>query len=115
MVIAARSKDKLTKAVGEIKAAGGEAAMFVSDVGKEKDNKELAEFALSTYGAIHVAFLNAGIGDFSKIDEISEEQIDKVLGANLKSVIFGFKHLYPIMKDTANDVSKIYRLSSRAQ
>lgn len=107
VVVAARRKDKLSKVVNEIKADGGEASMFVANVANDHENEKLAQHALSTYGALHIAFLNAGTGVGGSLEEVSDEQIDTIFGANVKSVIFGFKHFYPAMKNTADGKGSI--------
>jgi NAD(P)-dependent dehydrogenase (short-subunit alcohol dehydrogenase family) len=85
--------------VDEIRAAGGEAAAFAADVSKAKDAEGMARFAEETYGALHIAFNNAGVfhNDDTSVTETSEEIWDMVIDINLKGVFFGCKYQIPAM------------------
>ncbi|HEX7152603.1 MAG TPA: glucose 1-dehydrogenase [Thermoanaerobaculia bacterium] len=85
--------------VDEIRAAGGEASAFAADVSKAKDAEAMVRFAEETYGALHVAFNNAGIfhNDDTSVTETSEEIWDLVIDVNLKGVFFGCKYQIPAL------------------
>eukprot|EP00611_Tribonema_gayanum_P009854 TRINITY_DN1972_c0_g3_i3.p2 TRINITY_DN1972_c0_g3~~TRINITY_DN1972_c0_g3_i3.p2 ORF type:complete len:183 (-),score=64.57 TRINITY_DN1972_c0_g3_i3:655-1203(-) len=61
VVMAARTKDRLDKAVESIKANGGDAIGVVMDASLDEDNKRLVDEALKAYGQINVSFINAGV------------------------------------------------------
>jgi NAD(P)-dependent dehydrogenase (short-subunit alcohol dehydrogenase family) len=85
--------------VGEIKAAGGEATAFAADVSKAKDAEAMVAHAEKTYGALHIAFNNAGVfhPDDESVTTTSEEIWDMVIDVNLKGVFFGCKYEIPAM------------------
>src|SRR5689334_2289219 len=62
VVVADRDADGITRVVNDIKAKGGEAAGFVIDVASAEQNAAMVTFAQSTYGGLHLAVNNAGIG-----------------------------------------------------
>jgi NAD(P)-dependent dehydrogenase (short-subunit alcohol dehydrogenase family) len=85
--------------VREIVGAGGVASAFGADVSKAKDAEAMVRFAEETYGALHVAFNNAGV--FHPADEsvttTSEDIWDFVIDVNLKGVFFGCKYQIPAL------------------
>lgn len=61
IIIVDRNQDGADRVAKEIAAAGGEAIPFVADVSVFEDTARLVEFAVSTYGGLHIAFNNAGV------------------------------------------------------
>jgi NAD(P)-dependent dehydrogenase (short-subunit alcohol dehydrogenase family) len=85
--------------VEEIRANGGEASAFSADVSKAKDAEAMVKFAEEQYGALHVAFNNAGIfhNDDESVTTTSEEIWDLVIDINLKGVFLGCKYEVPAL------------------
>ena len=80
----------LDKARGErvtdaIKAAGGDATLFVADVSKGADVAALVKAIVARYGRIDILVNNVAISDNKHIFDISEEEWDRVLAVTLKS------------------------------
>ena len=69
------------------RAAGGTAIFERTDVSRDADCGAMVEAALSRYGALDVAFNNAGIGSsgFPLLDE-AESTFDRMIAINLKGV-----------------------------
>jgi NAD(P)-dependent dehydrogenase (short-subunit alcohol dehydrogenase family) len=91
--------DAAEATVKEITDAGGTAAAFAADVSKAKDAEAMVAFAEKTYGALHVAFNNAGIfhNDDTSVTETPEDIWDLVIDVNLKGVFFGCKYEIPAL------------------
>ena len=68
------------------------------DVIDSVDTKHLADFAVSTYGAIDVLFNNAGTAIQGKVDVLSEEDWDKTFSVNVKSMFLCSKFVIPVMR-----------------
>ncbi|HJQ41313.1 MAG TPA: SDR family NAD(P)-dependent oxidoreductase, partial [Thermoanaerobaculia bacterium] len=85
--------------VEEIRAAGGDARPFSADVSKAKDSEAMVKFAEEQYGALHIAFNNAGIfhNDDESVTTTSEEIWDLVINVNLKGVFLGCKYQVPAL------------------
>jgi NAD(P)-dependent dehydrogenase (short-subunit alcohol dehydrogenase family) len=85
--------------VEEIRAAGGDAKAFSADVSKAKDAEAMVKFAEEQYGALHIAFNNAGIfhNDDESVTTTSEEIWDLVIDVNLKGVFLGCKYEIPAL------------------
>jgi 3-oxoacyl-[acyl-carrier protein] reductase len=81
-----------------IAAGGGTASAFAADVGRQADNEAMAGAAVERYGRIDILCANAGIFPLASIEETTEELWDRVLGVNLKSVLFGVKACLPHLK-----------------
>lgn len=79
--------------VDSIKSAGGEAAPFEVDVADAVEVEAMVAFAERTYGALHLAVNDAGIGGPSA--PVADYPLDgwrKVIDVNLNSVFFGMKY-----------------------
>ena len=81
-----------------IKQAGGEAFFFTADVSSPADNEALVHAAVETYGALHIACNNAGIGGAAApVGEYPIEAWDKVIAINLSGVFYGMRYQIPEM------------------
>lgn len=86
------------KTVSRIKEAGGEASFVKADVSKKKDMELMARTALERYGRIDVLCNNAGIyKNMARIEEMTEEDWDKILTVNLKGTFLAVKACVPQM------------------
>eukprot|EP00752_Nemacystus_decipiens_P011779 g10451.t1 len=107
VVIAARREDKLQEVADEIKSAGGEAVVVAGDISKEADCKKMVDTAVEKFGALHVAFNNAGIFRTSSFAEMTEETCGALLDVNVKSLVWCFKYQMPAMASTAGGKGSI--------
>lgn len=74
----------------------GKAACIAADVSREKDNRDIAAFAVERFGAIHGAVLNVGIpGEIKSIVDTDVESFDRVLAVNVRGTWLGLKYLIP--------------------
>ncbi len=60
----------------------------------------LAEFADNSSGRLDVLFNNAGVGSGGPIDEMAEEDIDRMIAINLTGVVNGIRAGMPYLKAT---------------
>lgn len=70
-----------------------------TDVGQEEQVKALLERAVAEFGRLDVVVNNAGIGEGGQIQEITEEQFDRILRVNTKGVLWGLKHAAALISD----------------
>jgi meso-butanediol dehydrogenase / (S,S)-butanediol dehydrogenase / diacetyl reductase len=63
-----------------------------ADVSREADIEALLAGVVERHGRLDVMVNNAAIQIEEELAETSEEQLDRVLGTNLKGVFFGCKH-----------------------
>ncbi len=99
VVVVDMKKETAQATVDEIVAAGGDAKAFAADVSKAKDSEAMVAFAEEQYGALHVAFNNAGIfhNDDESVTTTSEEIWNLVIDVNLKGVFLGCKYEIPAL------------------
>jgi NAD(P)-dependent dehydrogenase (short-subunit alcohol dehydrogenase family) len=87
VVISARRKEELEQLAGEIKSRGGEASVVVTDVAIAKDVERMVAHTIETFGRLDYAVNNAAIeGKLAAITDLPEEEWDRVMDTNLKSV-----------------------------
>ena len=82
-VVVADINDVAAKDVAAaIEAAGGVAAAFRQDVASKEDNEAAVQFAVDTFGALHLAVNNAGVGDHTPLADKDLADWDKVIAIN---------------------------------
>ncbi len=86
-------KGRGQKVADAIKAAGGDATLFVADVSKGSDVAALVKDVVSRYGRIDILVNNVAISDNKHIFDITEEEWDRVLSVTLKSQFLMAQHV----------------------
>ena len=84
--------------VAQVRSAGGQAIFQAADVSRFEDNQALVKAAVDTYGALHVACNNAGIGGAqAPTADYPVEAWQQVIGVNLTGVFYGMKAQIPAL------------------
>ncbi|TQL47093.1 NAD(P)-dependent dehydrogenase (short-subunit alcohol dehydrogenase family) [Homoserinimonas aerilata] len=84
--------------VDEIVAAGGRGLAVAGNVGKADDVKAVVDAAVTEFGALHLAFNNAGIGGpLGLTADIDIEGYLSLMDVNLHSVFYGMHYQIPEM------------------
>jgi NAD(P)-dependent dehydrogenase (short-subunit alcohol dehydrogenase family) len=83
---------------------GGIGTYRHADVSREADVAALLTAAAELHGRLDVMVNNAAIQIEEELAETSEEQLDRVLGTNLKGVFFGCKHAVRTMRPAGGGV-----------
>jgi NAD(P)-dependent dehydrogenase (short-subunit alcohol dehydrogenase family) len=95
VVISGRNAATLHSAATEI----GPAAIAVqSDIADLQQVGALMEEVQRRHGRIDVLFVNAGIGAFLPIEQVTERNWEEIMGVNLKGVFFTVQKALPMMK-----------------
>jgi 3-oxoacyl-[acyl-carrier protein] reductase len=81
----------------QIEHAGGTALALALDVSQEAQVIGAISTAIETFGCLDILHNNAGISVLKPITETTEAELDRLIGINLKGVIFGCKHAIPFM------------------
>jgi len=87
--------DKAEAVVNEIKAKGGEAFACTADVSNPDDNARMVAETVARFGALHIGFLNAGIGRSGSFVDGNIEEFDRVIAINLRGVYLGIRAMAP--------------------
>ncbi|MEG0748942.1 MAG: glucose 1-dehydrogenase [Carnobacterium sp.] len=114
VVLTDLQEEKMQELVSVIKEKGGEAIAVKHNVASGADWDRVRDETLKAFGKIDVLINNAGItGDYTKSAELTdEEEWQKVIDINLKSVYLGVNRVIPIMKE--NGGGSIVNISSIA-
>jgi NAD(P)-dependent dehydrogenase (short-subunit alcohol dehydrogenase family) len=81
-----------------IRSDGGDATFVAVDVSKPEQNEKMVSTAVETYGGLHVAVNNAGIGGAqAATGEYPIDSWHQVLGVNLSGVFYGMRYEIPAM------------------
>jgi len=91
---------------------GGTASAVRADVSRAADCKAMVDAALERYGRLDILDNNVGISVRADVLEVSEEQWDKVMAVNVKSIVLASKYAIPAMKQTGG--GSIINISSVA-
>ena len=99
MVISGRRVAEGEKLAKEITSGGGSALFVRTDVAREDDIVALVEKTVGTFGALHIAFNNAGTeGQFGLLTtEQTVEHYHQVCDINIRGVLLSMKHEIPAM------------------
>jgi NAD(P)-dependent dehydrogenase (short-subunit alcohol dehydrogenase family) len=103
VVLADIEQAALDRAVAEMKAKGTQVAGKRTDVSKAEDVEALAKFAVDTFGAVHVACNNAGVGMGGSAWGMTVKDWEWMLGVNLWGVIHGIRTFVPLMLAQGDD------------
>ena len=89
VLVVARDESTLRAAAEELAdGAEGRVETTVADVASVEDCRRLAATAVERFGGIDVLCANAGIFPDKPLAELTEADVDEVLGCNLKGTIF---------------------------
>ena len=80
-----------------IREAGGEAAAVQGDATRSEDAKRMVDFTVDRYGKLDILVNVVGIASGLGILETSEEEWDRVVATNLKSIFLVSRHAVPVM------------------
>jgi NAD(P)-dependent dehydrogenase (short-subunit alcohol dehydrogenase family) len=99
VVISSRHEEELKPALEEIlHGTGRRGAYMVADMSRRDDVGRLAKFALEKLGKVDILVNNAGTNQPQPIDQIKDEDWDRVLEINLNSIMVLTRALVPQMK-----------------
>ncbi|MDR2211969.1 MAG: SDR family oxidoreductase [Spirochaetaceae bacterium] len=96
VVVVDLKEDPARAVAEEINSAGGKALPFAADVTDPKANEDIVAFAEKSFGALHLAFNNAGItGPSGLLADIDIDGYRKVIEVNLNAVFYGMHAQIP--------------------
>jgi NAD(P)-dependent dehydrogenase (short-subunit alcohol dehydrogenase family) len=93
--ITGRRQKELDDAVEEI---GDNVTGVQGDVANLADLDRLYE-TVAANGRIDILFANAGLGEFARLEDLTEEHFDKIFGINVKGALFTVQKALPLLND----------------
>ena len=97
VLITGRNEDAAKATAAELAAAGGDVSYLLADVSVRADCARMAEVAADRLGGIDVLCANAGIFPEARLAEMTDEDIDTVLGTNLRGSILSVQACLPAL------------------
>ena len=90
-------RERAEETLEMIEAEGGEASAMAADVTSDADCRLMAAAAVERYGRLDVLHNNVGIPKRQSVVEVSEEDWDRVMAVNVKSIMLASRHAIPEM------------------
>lgn len=98
LVVSDVDAEKAENLAESIRNDGGSALAHAGDVARPEDAETAVAMAVTEFGALHMAFNNAGIGGVAMpAGEISPEDWRRVIDINLSGVQYGMRAQIPAM------------------
>jgi NAD(P)-dependent dehydrogenase (short-subunit alcohol dehydrogenase family) len=101
VVITGRDQQTLDEAKREI---GGDVLAVRSDTSSLTEIDKLFAAVKEKFGNIDVLFVNAGIGKFVPVEDVTEELFDSIMDINFKGAYFTIQKALPFLNDNASIV-----------
>jgi NAD(P)-dependent dehydrogenase (short-subunit alcohol dehydrogenase family) len=92
------NRELLNRLATQLEKAGANCLAVPADVSQRSDVESVLRSALQKFGRIDILFNNAGIVPTGKLEETSEEQWDRAMAINVKSIYLFCHAVIPGMK-----------------
>jgi meso-butanediol dehydrogenase/(S,S)-butanediol dehydrogenase/diacetyl reductase len=97
-------RELLEKISAQIGRAGNECLAVVADVSQRDQVENVVRSAVERFGRVDILFNNAGIVPTGKLEATSEEQWDRAMSVNVKSMYLFCHAVIPLMKAAGGGV-----------
>jgi 3-oxoacyl-[acyl-carrier protein] reductase len=97
VLIVGRDAEAAKATVAELSATGAEVSYLLADVSRREDCQRMAATAAERFGGIDVLCANAGIFPAAPLAEMTDQNIDEVLGTNLRGTILSVQACLPAL------------------
>ncbi|MEC3956618.1 glucose 1-dehydrogenase [Nocardia sp. CDC153] len=96
VIVTGRDKQRLDAAVAQL---GQRATGIAGDATDTADLAALTRVIGERFGRLDVVFVNAGIGAFQSIPDVTPDEFDRVVAINFKAAFFTVQHSLPLLVD----------------
>lgn len=93
----ARRRAALDAVAGEVRAAGGAAAVAVADVGDRDQVRRAVDELAGSLGPVDLMVANAGVGMPTTLGPVNIEAVEETIRVNLLGVVYAFDAVLPSM------------------
>lgn len=94
LALTGRNRETVTAAAEECEALG-----IVSDMGVVAQSQAAMAEIAEALGGIDVLVVNAGVGGFAPVPEVTEEYWDGIHSVNLRGAFFAIQNALPLLRD----------------
>lgn len=112
LVLVSRERNDLEEVLPFLKCDEGNVLLVEADVSKEEDCRKIVDEATGKFGNIDVLINNAAQFGRANVTELKMEDFDRIIGTNLRGVIFLTQLVLPYM--IKQDGGTIVNVSSTA-
>ena len=97
VILAARSEEKLSKIVNEIRSDGFEASFVTTDVSIEEDCRKLVDLTVKKYGTVNILINNAGISMRALFQDVRLSVLHRLMDINFWGTVYCTKYALPYL------------------
>lgn len=97
VVLAARSEERLSRIVNEIREAKGEAIYITTDVSIEEDCKNLIAGTIAAYGTVDILVNNAGLSMRASFTDVDLSVLHRLMNVNFWGTVYCTKYALPYL------------------
>lgn len=112
VVLASRNAEALAAIQEEIEASGGEATHVVADVGRREDVQAIADKAVQRFGGFDTWVNDAGISIYGRLEEVSDEDHDRLFQTNFWGVVYGSLVAVPTLRRRGGAIINLGSIAS---
>lgn len=112
VIVVARKEDALRTACDDIRAGGGRADYFVADVGIRSEVHAVVQQVIDRFGGFDTWVNNAGIGAYARLEELSDEDHQRLFQTNYWGVVYGSTEALPHLRAHGGALINIGSISS---
>lgn len=84
--------------VAEILRTGADAHFANVDVARENEIRKMVDATVDRWNTVDILFNNAGVVLIKSVEQMTEEEWDRVMSVNVKAAFLAIKHVVPIMR-----------------
>jgi 3-oxoacyl-[acyl-carrier protein] reductase len=95
VLLVGRDEEAAQRSAAELGRDGADVRFVCADVRERAECERIAATALAHFGAIDVLCANAGVFPPSPLSDMSEDEIDEVIGTNLRGCILSVQACLP--------------------
>jgi NAD(P)-dependent dehydrogenase (short-subunit alcohol dehydrogenase family) len=98
VVLVNRSADRARELQQNIERDGGRCSVYPADATDERSMHLMVVDTIERYGKLDILHNNVGFGGRARVEDMPEEEWDRVMNGNLKSVLWACKYAIPQMR-----------------
>ncbi|WP_298966572.1 SDR family oxidoreductase [uncultured Methylobacterium sp.] len=98
LVLASRNADALAQVQDDLGREGAQVTHRVADVGRREDVQAVADWAVERFGGIDTWVNNAGISIYGRLEEVSDEDHERLFQTNFWGTVYGSLVAVPLLR-----------------
>jgi short-subunit dehydrogenase len=111
LVLVSRNDEALSDIQRELQEKGCEVIHVTADVGRREEMERVAQTAIGRFGTIDTWINNAGVSVYGRLEEISDEDHQRLFQTNFWGVVYGSLVALPHLKRHGGALINLGRIS----